>query len=677
LCLAGNDDNVKFLGVAKNFWPLLDNTLTLCELSGIYAIANPRGQDHLDLPLFKNFCNTVSKMKYPGEIHHLEKLIDELISARAMKCAFDNPTFTKSMEKSVMRVLLKFDMPLRRSFSAFAGRGVKIGGGLTWEEVKRMEVGMDLEGFTAFCGAYALIPNSLSLQQCTTLGRDILMKYPLLKSKTTLSSTLLYPQFQLLLCFAAVAVEQAAAASPTPSKTNSPGNTNNMSRQRQTINRAFSFNRAGSRHFSKEEAKPIYSSLSDLLKHVGIDVPDSMAALARTAHVHHEESVTGGGSTVRFEDTTSTVILPSSDKPEDMYSKASNHTRESTFLRMENLFDEVTLKIRNLRYSDDLTEGEKMDLPGDLEEYSTASLRNTGKPTVIGDSIPPPMSIPASVQHSLEAALAYHNLGSYEESLKYLETARAQLTQAEREKQVDKKKTDWRKTRGASDKNLMADENDATTLEQKLEVNDSDIVVPAEPKLYIIACKGNVYQSCGDDEQSMLQYMLGWNEASALGEKDWEAIFINSIGLLSFYNLRYELAWKCFSLVTSFRSREYGIRSADTATSWNNTACCLLCMSRTSEARVLFEQARTVFVDALGDRHPRTLVSGKNCVKARRSQTIVHTQNMKANIAMRPDADRLLLGKDISINAAPLEVKPKTSVASSGGGKSKGKKKKK
>lgn len=144
LCLAGNDENVKFLGVVKNFWPLLDNTLTLCELSGIYAIANPRGQEHLDMPLFKSFCNTVSKMKYPSEVNHLERLVEDLISARSIKCAFDNPTFTKSMEKSVMRVLLKHDMPLRRSFSAFAGRGVKIGGGLTWEEVKRMEVGMDV-----------------------------------------------------------------------------------------------------------------------------------------------------------------------------------------------------------------------------------------------------------------------------------------------------------------------------------------------------------------------------------------------------------------------------------------------------------------------------------------------------------------------------------------------------
>jgi hypothetical protein len=39
---------------------------------------------------------------------------------------------------------LKYDLPLRRAFSAFAGRGVKVGGGLTWDEVKRMGIGMDV-----------------------------------------------------------------------------------------------------------------------------------------------------------------------------------------------------------------------------------------------------------------------------------------------------------------------------------------------------------------------------------------------------------------------------------------------------------------------------------------------------------------------------------------------------
>ena len=144
LCLTGNNDNVQFLGVAKTFWCVLGNSLTLSDLSGIFTVANPRGQDYLDLPLFKSFCNSVSKVKYPGDINSLERLVDDLMNARTMKVAYDNPNFTKTMEKSVMRVLLKYDMPLRRSFSAFAGRGVKIGGGLTWEEVKRMEVGMDV-----------------------------------------------------------------------------------------------------------------------------------------------------------------------------------------------------------------------------------------------------------------------------------------------------------------------------------------------------------------------------------------------------------------------------------------------------------------------------------------------------------------------------------------------------
>jgi hypothetical protein len=47
---------------------------------------------------------------------------------------------------------------------------------------------------------------------------------------------------------------------------------------------------------------------------------------------------------------------------------------------------------------------------------------------------------------------------------------------------------------------------------------------------------------------------------------------------------------------------------------------------------------------------------------------------MKANISMRPDADRLLLGKDITINATPPEVKVS---AASSGSKTKSKKKKK
>lgn len=143
LC-AGGQNTTDFAGVIKNFWPILDNSVSLCDLSGIFTVTNPKGTDTLDLHLFKEFLNGVSRMKYPFEVNHKEKLLADITVARSVTFNVDNTTFQKTMDKSVMRILLKFDMPLRRTFSTFAGRGVKVGGGLTWDEVKKMEIGMDV-----------------------------------------------------------------------------------------------------------------------------------------------------------------------------------------------------------------------------------------------------------------------------------------------------------------------------------------------------------------------------------------------------------------------------------------------------------------------------------------------------------------------------------------------------
>jgi hypothetical protein len=153
----------------------------------------------------------------------------------------------------------------------------------------------------------------------------------------------------------------------------------------------------------------------------------------------------------------------------------------------------------------------------------------------------------------LEAALAHHNLGSFEESLKYLETARIQLIETEREKVLVRKRQDMMK------KLLKEAPTDSTgeplepVILPEIVVTDAEVVIPFDSRFYVIACKGNVYQSCGDDEQSLLQYMKGWEIASAEMHKDWEILFINSVGLLAYYNLHYDLAWRCFSRVTTFR----------------------------------------------------------------------------------------------------------------------------
>lgn len=72
---------------------------------------------------------------------------------------------------------------------------------------------------------------------------------------------------------------------------------------------------------------------------------------------------------------------------------------------------------------------------------------------------------------------------------------------------------------------------DSTNTNMKIDVSDSELIIPADVSFYIQACKGNVYQSCGDDEHSLIQYLSAWNQATVGQYRDWEMLFINSIGL--------------------------------------------------------------------------------------------------------------------------------------------------
>lgn len=100
----------------------------------------------------------------------------------------------------------------------------------------------------------------------------------------------------------------------------------------------------------------------------------------------------------------------------------------------------------------------------------------------------------------------------------------------------------------------MALNNQPSSVEPVV-VTDAEIEVPIELDLYVIFCKGNVYQSCGDDELSLLQYLDGWRRAALKRLGEWEMIFLNSCALLAYYNLRYELAAVCFAAVAAYREK--------------------------------------------------------------------------------------------------------------------------
>lgn len=300
--------------------------------------------------------------------------------------------------------------------------------------------------------------------------------------------------------------------------------------------------------------KPIAEALSDLLREVGISRTDetlSVANMSITSPVgspapsrakqsvaftgdqtvkHSSNTTSGGGEPNLF---TGTVIVPTSEKPENMHAASLNHSRQAMMLRMEHLFDEV--ETRALRLTPPESEVLTI-LSAPKEEVMETKLRLPSKPVVIGDALPVPAECPDSVEQLLEASLAHHNLGSFEDSLKFLEAARIQLADIERRSA----ESDGHK---AAPSNPADDDSDAP--ERKLLFFDLD--------MYITLCKGNVYQSCGDDEQSLLHFMDGWSQAVQAKDKDWEIICLNSIGMLAYYNLRYDVSILCFHAVVNYR----------------------------------------------------------------------------------------------------------------------------
>lgn len=89
--------------------------------------------------------------------------------------------------------------------------------------------------------------------------------------------------------------------------------------------------------------------------------------------------------------------------------------------------------------------------------------------------------------------------------------------------------------------------------ESQCSMGGAKATIPFDIDMYITVCMGNIYQSSGDDEQALVQYQKGWAKAKAHDEFDWATVCLNSIGLVAYYNLRYELGYQCFLTVADYR----------------------------------------------------------------------------------------------------------------------------
>lgn len=248
------------------------------------------------------------------------------------------------------------------------------------------------------------------------------------------------------------------------------------------------------------------------------------------------------------------ITLPLTEKKEDLYTASASNTRQIQSLRLDHLFEDLQRRLMEVINAlntpnntttmtpfpeTNLSTSKVFDIQALIhvltnrpDEVIDTKARLPTKPVVICDALPIPVNAPDTIDQLLEAALAHHNLGSYEDSLKFLEAGKIQLYEI-----IESNKKRHQLSGGNTNPN------------NNIELNYYDL------RLYISICKGNVYQSCGDDEQSLVQYLDGYHLSKEIKDYDWEIICLNSIGVLAFFNLRYDVALLCFYLVYDFRDR--------------------------------------------------------------------------------------------------------------------------
>ena len=65
-----------FRGITKVFWPILDNSVSLIDLAGVFTVSVPDSATGLNITLFGEFFHGISRIKFPNHANYCESLIE-------------------------------------------------------------------------------------------------------------------------------------------------------------------------------------------------------------------------------------------------------------------------------------------------------------------------------------------------------------------------------------------------------------------------------------------------------------------------------------------------------------------------------------------------------------------------------------------------------------------------
>lgn len=133
-------------GAFRALWKSLTNTVSGVDLAGVFAVSIPstNANETLSQDLFQDFFKAYARLKYPLGSDFSEKMLDEIRHIKGSKPQPDNGALSAIADKNAIRVLLKYDLPLRRAFSTFCAQAIRVGSSVSWDEVKSLSLGMEV-----------------------------------------------------------------------------------------------------------------------------------------------------------------------------------------------------------------------------------------------------------------------------------------------------------------------------------------------------------------------------------------------------------------------------------------------------------------------------------------------------------------------------------------------------
>lgn len=143
LLCGGPNGFVEMRSALKLLWPTLNNAVSLVDLAGVFAVSIPSSlnTEVLNGDLFSDFFRSFARLKFSAGSDFVEKLLEELGPVKRLMS--DHAVLNSVADKNTVRILLKFDLPLRRAFSLFCSKSLR-GGRVTWEEVRQLSLGVEV-----------------------------------------------------------------------------------------------------------------------------------------------------------------------------------------------------------------------------------------------------------------------------------------------------------------------------------------------------------------------------------------------------------------------------------------------------------------------------------------------------------------------------------------------------